>query len=234
MLADRLLEHVLSFTLKGVKLPKGVGVLDPFNGAHGSEVRRIVTEFHRKFLGDDQPRLLMLGINPGRLGAGSTGLSFTDTKRCESDLGIAVNGLRTHEPSSDFFYRMIRAGGGADVFYRKVYVHAICPLGFVKLGAKGTGTNLNYYDDADLEHAVTPYVEDWLRKLVSCGMRTDAVIIIGTGKNAAFFGRLNERLGLFREVKTLEHPRFVMQYRAKQLDTYIQRYLDALGELNAR
>ena len=154
MLADRLLEHVLSFSLKGVQLPEGVGILDPFSGEHGSEVKRIVTEFHRKFYSDAQPRLLMLGINPGRLGAGSTGLSFTDTKRCVSDLRIAVSGMRTHEPSSDFFYRMIRAAGGAQEFYSRVYVHAICPLGFVKLGAKGSITNLNYYDDADLERAV--------------------------------------------------------------------------------
>ena len=146
MLADRLLEHVLSFSLKGVRLPKGIGVLDPFNGPHAEEVRRIVTIFHRKYYSDERPRTLMLGINPGRLGAGSTGLSFTDTKRCESDLGIPVHGLRTHEPSSDFFYRMVRAAGGAQAFYSTVYVHAICPLGFVK-----DGVNLNYYDDKVLE-----------------------------------------------------------------------------------
>ncbi|MEZ4808042.1 MAG: DUF4918 family protein, partial [Flavobacteriales bacterium] len=106
MLADRLLQHVLSFSLNDVALPSGIGVLDPFHGAHAPEVRRIVERFHRTYYTDERPRTLMLGINPGRLGAGSTGLSFTDTKRCESDLGIPVKGLRTHEPSSDFFYRM--------------------------------------------------------------------------------------------------------------------------------
>ena len=223
MLADRLLQHVLSFSLKDTTLPKGVHVLDPFNGPHAEEVRRIVTTFHRKYYSDDRPRTLMLGINPGRLGAGSTGLSFTDTKRCESDLGIPVQGLRTHEPSSDFFYRMVRAAGGADVFYGKVYVHAICPLGFVK-----GGINLNYYDDKALEKAVTPFVEDWLRTLVGCGMRTDKVICIGTGRNATFFNKLNERLGLFKRIMALEHPRYVMQYKARSIDTYIDRYLAAL------
>ncbi|MFZ1692667.1 MAG: uracil-DNA glycosylase family protein [Flavobacteriales bacterium] len=223
MLADRLLQHVLSFSLADVKLPKGVGVLDPFNGLNAAEVRRIVTAFHRKYYSDEEPRTLMLGINPGRLGAGSTGLSFTDTKRCESDLGIPVNGLRTHEPSSDFFYRMVRAAGGADAFYRRVYVHAICPLGFVK-----SGVNLNYYDDKMLEKAVTPFVENWLRTLVQCGMRADSVLIIGTGKNAAYFCKLNERLRLFRRIIALEHPRYVMQYKARSLDLYIDKYLAAL------
>jgi len=229
MLADRLLKHVLSFSLKGVPLPNGVGVLDPFNGEHADEIRRIVTLFHKKYFSDDRRRVLMLGINPGRLGAGSTGLSFTDTKRCESDLGIPVNGLRTHEPSSDFFYRMIRAGGGPDAFYGKVYVHAICPLGFVKAGPQGKEINLNYYDDRALEEAVTPFVSNWLRTLITCGMRTDVAFCIGTGKNAAYFEKLNARLGLFDRMIALEHPRFVMQYKAKQIDLYINKYLDQLA-----
>lgn len=234
MLADRLLRHVRSFSLDGIELPKDVGVLDPFHGAHGEEVRRIVTTFHRKYCSDDDPRLLMLGINPGRLGAGSTGLSFTDTKRCESDLGIPVQGIRTHEPSSDFFYRMVRAAGGADVFYRAVYVHAVCPLGFVRTGSNGGPVNLNYYDDKALEQAVTPFVERWLHTLVHCGMRTDTVLCIGTGKNATYFNRLNDRLGLFERVVALEHPRYVMQYKARQLDHYVDRYLQALQAAERR
>ncbi|WKZ64853.1 MAG: DUF4918 family protein [Flavobacteriales bacterium] len=231
MLAHRLLRHVLSFSLADAELPPGVGVLDPFNGPHAAEVKRIVTAFHRKYYSDDRPRTLMLGINPGRLGAGSTGLSFTDTKRCESDLGIPVHGLRTHEPSSDFFYRMVRAAGGAEAFYSRVYVHAICPLGFVKDGPNGTAINLNYYDDKALEMAVTPFVEHWLRTLVGCGMRTDLVLIIGTGKNAAYFSKLNERLGLFERIIALEHPRYVMQYKARSIDIYIDKYLAALEAL---
>lgn len=227
-LADRLLEHVLSFSLDETTLPDTVGVLDPFNGPQRDEVRRIVTLFHRKFYSDDRHRVLMLGINPGRLGAGSTGLSFTDTKRCEADLDIPVNGMRTHEPSSDFFYRMIRAYGGPGPFYDKVYVHAICPLGFVKDGPLGTPINLNYYDDKSLQKALTPFITNWLRTLVACGMRTDVVFCIGTGKNAAYFTELNKELKLFDRIITVEHPRYVMQYRTKTMDQYITKYVDGL------
>jgi hypothetical protein len=232
-LADHLLKHVLSFSLHEVDLPAGVGVLDPFNGPNADEVRRIVTLFHRKYYSDTRGRVLMLGINPGRLGAGSTGLSFTDTKRCESDLGLPVHGLRTHEPSSDFFYRMIRGAGGAQAFYDQVYVHAICPLGFVKPGPNGTEINLNYYDDKALEKAVTPFISDWLRTMVKCGMRTDVVFCIGTGKNAAYLEKLNDSLGLFDRVITLEHPRFIMQYKAKAVDTYVRKYVSALAHATA-
>ena len=232
MLADRLLQQVLSFSLNQVILPKGIGVLDPFNGPNADEVRRIVTLFHRTYYSDDRPRTLMLGINPGRLGAGSTGLPFTDTKRCESDLGIPVNGLRTHEPSSDFFYQMIRAVGGTEAFYQSVYVHSICPLGFVKTGPTGGYINLNYYDDKALECAVTPFVEQWLRTLIGCVMRTDTVLCIGTGKNAAYFNKLNDRLKLFDRIIALEHPRYVMQYKSKSMEAYIDKYVRALLDVS--
>lgn len=227
-LAEQLLPLVLNTSLTHVRLPAGVGILDPFNGEHAAEVRRIVTEFHKKFFSDHRLRTLMLGINPGRLGAGSTGLCFTDTKRCESELGIPVRGIRTHEPSSDFFYRMVRAASGPRAFYDRMYVSAICPLGFVKTGPKGKPINLNYYDDAALQAAITPFATGWLRSLIACGMKTDRVICIGAGKNLKFLEGLNAQHGFFKRIVALEHPRFIMQYKAKQVEAYVAKYLDAL------
>ena len=227
-LAEHLLPLILNASMEGVALSKGIGVLDPFNGEHAEEVRRIVTEFHRKFFSDERPRTLMLGINPGRLGAGSTGLCFTDTKRCESELGIPVNGIRTHEPSSDFFYRMVRAAGGPRAFYDRVYVSAICPLGFVKDGPKGTPINLNYYDDSALQKAIMPFAVEWLRTLIACGMSTDRVICIGTGQNLKFLEGLNAKHGFFKRIVALEHPRFIMQYKAKQVEAYVDKYIAAV------
>lgn len=230
MLADRLLKEVRSFSLATAKLPAYIGVLDPFHGENADEVRRMVDTFHHRYYADDRPRLLMLGINPGRLGAGSTGICFTDTKRCETDLGIAVHGMRTHEPSSDFFYRVVRAAGGARAFYGRVYVQALCPLGFTRTGPKGTPVNLNYYDDAALQKAITPLVVRWVKHLIATGLRTDAMCCIGTGKNLAYLTKLNQEHGFFQRILPLEHPRFVMQYRYRQVDAYVDRYLAALAE----
>ncbi len=227
MLADQLLKEVFAFNLKKVQLPVGVGVLDPFNGEHAGQVRELVDLFHRKYYSDSVPRMLMLGINPGRLGAGSTGICFTDTKRCEADLGLPVQGMRTHEPSSDFFYRAIRAAGGAQAFYSKMYVQAICPLGFTRMGPKGTPLNLNYYDDAGLQEAITPVVTRWIKKLIATGMRTDIACCIGTGKNLAYLSKLNGQHGFFEHIVPLEHPRFVMQYRYKRIGEYVDKYVSA-------
>ena len=229
--ADRLLNLVHSISLDGIALPKGVHVLDPLRGDNSTEVERIVHDFHRKYFSDEQPRKLMLGINPGRLGAGSTGLCFTDTKRCESDLAIPVYGFRTHEPSSDFFYRVVRAMGGAEAFYRDVYVQAICPLGFTKAGPTGAQVNLNYYDDRALQEAITPFVVEWLKRLISMGMRTDNVFCIGNGKNLAYLGSLNAEHRFFERITALEHPRYIMQYKAKRADVYVAKYVAALQQL---
>ena len=230
-LADRLLDLLERTTLSPDVLPHDVQVLDPMRAENSKEVQRIVRLFHERYYTDDRPRLLMLGINPGRLGAGSTGLPFTDTKRCENDLDIAVNGFRTHEPSSDLFYRVVRRAGGAANFYRNVYVHSICPLGFVRQKANGTAVNLNYYDDKDLEAAVTPFLTDWLHALVACGMRTDTVLCIGTGKNQAFLERWNAQEKLFGRIVPLEHPRYIIQYKAREMDRYIDKYLTAISDL---
>ncbi len=230
MLVDRLLKEVFSFDLSKSKLPKDIDVLDPFNGENAEQVRHIVELFHRQYYSDERPRMLMLGINPGRLGAGSTGICFTDTKRCEADLGIPVEGMRTHEPSSDFFYRAVRAAGGPKAFYDRVYVQAICPLGFTHIGPKGTPLNLNYYDDANLQKAITPVVVQWLKDLIATGLRTDVMACIGTGKNLAYLKKLNAEHDFFDRIIPLEHPRFVMQYRYKTLEVYIDRYLAALVE----
>lgn len=232
MLADRLLKEVFAFDITKAKLPKRIGVLDPFNGEYAEQVRRNVELFHRRYYADEQPRMLMLGINPGRFGAGSTGICFTDTKRCEADLGIPVEGVQTHEPSSDFFYRMVRAAGGPEAFYGRVYVQSLCPLGFTQKGPKGTWVNLNYYDDPVLQKKITPLMVDWIHALIGTGMHTTLACCIGTGKNYTFMKKLNDKHGFFERIIPLEHPRFVMQYRYKRLEEYIDKYLAALLEVH--
>lgn len=73
----------------------------------------------------------------------------------------------------------------------------------------------------------------WVGRLIATGMRTDLACCIGTGKNFAFFSKLNEEHGFFRRIIPLEHPRFVMQYRYKRLEEYIGKYLAALEEAAA-
>lgn len=212
----------LSFT---GTLPDGIRVMNPF--AESGEVLEVSSAFYRKFYNDHAPRKLILGINPGRLGAGATGIPFTDTKRLEEKCGLRIDAY-LHEPSSVFVYEVIDAFGGVEAFYRSIYINSVCPLGFVRAGKNGKETNYNYYDSPDLADAVKPFILQSLKRQCTFGVDTARIFCLGTGKNYHFLSQLNREHRLFGEIVPLEHPRFVMQYRAKQKDAFVQKYVEAL------
>lgn len=211
------------------QLPEGFGILDPFRGPSADVIWRINTAFYKRFYSDAAPRRLILGINPGRLGAGLTGIPFTDTKRLTEDCGIACPELHSHEPSSVFVYRVIHAMGGPGAFYSRFLISSVCPLGFLYHKANGRPVNANYYDSAALSTAVMPFIEQSLRTHVAMGLRTDVVFCLGAGDNFRALTAIDKRLGLFGRIVPLDHPRYIMQYRAKMMDEYVERFINLLN-----
>ncbi|MFN5170617.1 MAG: uracil-DNA glycosylase family protein [Cyclobacteriaceae bacterium] len=202
------------------RLPKGFAVMNPYRDLATLDVCR---KFYGQFYHDDHPRTLMLGINPGRFGSGVTGISFTDPVKLEQNLGITNPFAKKPELSSDFIYRMIDAYGGPRLFYGQFFVSALSPLGFLL-----NGKNVNYYDDARLEKAATPFIIRSVEQLLGMGPHREVVFCIGEGENLRFLTRLNETHGWFGRLVGLPHPRFVMQYRRKRLAEFIDLYLRAL------
>ena len=92
----------------------------------------------------------ILGINPGRHGAGVTGIPFTDSKCLQQHCGIDPGTLQTREVSAEFMYEMITAYGGSAAFYSDFYINSPCPLGLLRQNGKGNWVNCNYYDSASL------------------------------------------------------------------------------------
>lgn len=192
------------------------------------EVQQYVNLFLRKFYDDQCKRIFLLGINPGRLGGGLTGISFTDPYALKNYCGIHNRLPAQRELSSDFIYQVILAFGGAEHFFQHFFMSAVCPLGFVK-----DSRNFNYYDDPGLLKLVTPFIRSTLQQQIAFGANRKELVCIGTGNNAGFLESLNMELGYFEKVITLPHPRFIMQYRRKQAADYIQSYVDTLkGCLN--
>ena len=196
-----------------------------------SEVLRITGEFYRKFYNDPHPRYLIMAINPGRFGAGVTGIPFTDTERLEKVCGIKHNLSSTHEPSSVFVYEMIKTYGGTHAFYRDFYITSVCPLGFVKENEKGKEVNFNYYDSRELEKTVTPFIIQNLERQLQFSLEKDKCICWGRGKNFRFLSGLNAKYKFFKEIIPLDHPRFIMQYKANERKEYINHYLRTFREV---
>ncbi|MCO6496850.1 MAG: SMUG2 DNA glycosylase family protein [Chitinophagaceae bacterium] len=206
------------------KLPKGFDVINPFRD--NPETMEVMERFYKRYYHDNKSRRFLIGINPGRKGAGVTGVPFTDTKRLENVCGIPMKSARTHEPSSMFIYDMIEAYGGPEKFYGDFYINSPFPLAIVRL-KKGKWLNANYYDDTKLFNAVEDFMIESLKKHVSLGLKTDKVYSLGI-KNTDFLKKLNEKAHLFGEIIPLEHPRFIQQYKSKEKELYIAKYLELL------
>jgi uracil-DNA glycosylase len=204
-------------------LPEGVEIMHPYREEAAWQA---ATRFYHRYYGEQQRRVLLLGINPGRFGAGVTGVPFTDPIRREQVCGIPNDFVKKQELSSLFVYDVADAYGGPAAFYRHFFVTAVCPLGFVR-----NGRNMNYYDDKALLAACEPFIVATIRhQLIMLGSPARCACL-GDGTNYKHLQKLNERYGFFEQIIPLPHPRWVMQYRRKQKDVFVQQYVKVLREL---
>jgi len=211
-------------------LPERIRVMNPFRET-GGLVTGITRQFYHRYYHDQRKRYLILAINPGRFGAGATGIPFTDTKHLKEICGIDAGMESTHEPSSVFVYDMIKAYGGPEKFYSDFYITSVCPLGFVRLNDHGKEVNFNYYDSKKLEKAVLPFIIRNLQAQLRFNINTQTCICWGKGKNHQFLQKLNKEYFFFKEIEVLEHPRYIMQYRAKQKSAFIEKYLEVFKKI---
>ncbi|MFM8917522.1 MAG: uracil-DNA glycosylase family protein [Bacteroidota bacterium] len=200
-------------------LAKGYSVIYPYSDP---EVKRVLRIFCDTFYSDTAERVLMLGINPGRFGAGISGVPFTDPYALEVDCGVDNGFEKRRELSSSFIYDMIDAFGGTKLFYKHVLLSSVCPLGFLN-GTK----NFNYYDSQKLIQKTSGFIHWSLSEHMKMGVRTDKVIVL-VKKNASFLSNYETFSKIFGEVLVLDHPRFIMQYRSKRKSEYISAYLKAI------
>lgn len=226
--AQSILEFLDQLSLDHLAFPDGIRVMNPFKGERAAVISECTSAFYSKFYQDKKKRHLVLGINPGRLGAGATGLPFTDTKRLNDDCGIRMDDFSSHEPSSVFIYEMIKAFGGPKKFYNKFYISSVCPLGFVKPNKAGREVNFNYYDDEKVFDLIKTYIIEQLHLQFEFGLKRDKCFCLGTGKNYKYLNILNEEFDLFEKIIPLEHPRYIIQYKTKSKSMYIQKYLNHL------
>jgi hypothetical protein len=201
-------------------LPPGIEIMNPYANPVALSY---VTQFYQRFYGDHKNRRIIFGINPGRFGAGVTGVPFTDPIRLANVCAIDNNFQKRPELSSLFVYEMIEAYGGAGSFYGDYFITALSPLGYVK-----EGRNLNYYDDRQLIEASQQFIVVSIQQQVEMLNPGQIAWCLGEGMNYRIFNKLNEHYKFFSEIIPLPHPRWIMQYRRKSMSEYVKMYLDAL------
>ena len=216
--ADRVLQFYKNLHIQQC-LPKEVEILNPYQDEN---TFMLCEKFYRKYYSDYNDRTLIFGINPGRFGGGLTGIPFTDPIKLQQNCEIANDLPKKVELSADFIYKMINAYGGPDQFYKDFYITAVSPLGFIK-----GGKNLNYYDIRDLQNSITSFIIDCFEKQISFGVNTKVCYCLGEGENFKFISKLNQTHNFFENIIPLSHPRFIMQYRRKRMDEFVEKYFEA-------
>jgi hypothetical protein len=210
-------------TLKpGFVLPEGISIMNPYKEPVAWQ---LASSFYEKFYGDSHPRTFIFGINPGRFGAGMTGVPFTDPIRLQEKCGIPNDLKRLPELSSQFIYEMIDGYGGPAAFYGQFFFTALSPLGYTM-----NGKNLNYYDDKNLLKASEPYMLDCIRWQLDNMPAISTCFCLGEGENFKQFTRLNEKHRFFENIIPLPHPRWIMQYRRKKIEEYVELYVQKLKD----
>jgi hypothetical protein len=221
--ANQLLDFLRNFPLPTV-LPDGVEARSPFREP---AVYELLSQFAHKFYTGSQPRVAVLGINPGRLGMGRTGVAFTDPTALTEFCGITHDLPRQRpETSTQFVYKVIMEMGGPAAFYEHFYVGSLYPLVLLK-----AGLNHNYYDSPALIKSLWPDIQLSLRQQMEVlGLRRDVAVSLGK-RNGDFFKRLNGELGLFDRIIILDHPRYLMQYKSRNTAANVAHYVETLGQL---
>ena len=228
MLYQEILDFYHALSLDQSGMPDKVRVMNPYRDEETKdEVGRLLEVFHKKYFNDRKPRGIILGINPGRKGAGLTGIPFTDSPALKEVCDIDTE-IETRETSSEFVYKLVQAYGGPQAFYGDWFIGAACPLGFLHLNDRGNWINWNYYDQEELYEAVKPFMKEQLMQQKALCGGPESAIVWGTGKNMKYLQKLNKEYGIFKELIPLEHPRFVMQYRRKRLEEYLGKFSKVL------
>jgi hypothetical protein len=215
-------ESVLEF-FDSLDIPDSGQDVEFINSYGDPAVKSVVSQFYLKYFNDVNPRTFIIGINPGRFGGGLTGISFTDPIVLSEVCDIPNNLGHQKELSSRFIYTMIDAFGGPLSFYSKFYLTALFPLAIVK-----NGKNYNYYDTPNLLKYLEDHIVSSLREQIKCGAVRERAICLGK-RNFKEMKRINDKHQLFGHLEVVEHPRYIMQYKLKQLPQYIEQYLKVLN-----
>ncbi len=224
IIGDKIVRFNQNLNFDGI-LPEGYIVLNPF--LDNTEALFVMKSFYQKYYSDNNPRTLILGINPGRNGAGVTGVPFTDTKRLSDYCDIKMNSAQTHEISSVFIYDMIQSFGGVEKFYKQFYFNSPFPLAILRKTVKNKLVNANYYDSDQLFEYTKPFMIKCLKNHIEIAGTSKTVFVLGK-KNSYFISLINKEAKLFENIVVLDHPRFIQQYRSKSKDLYIKQYIDIL------
>ncbi|MCE5361045.1 uracil-DNA glycosylase family protein [Candidatus Igneacidithiobacillus taiwanensis] len=190
--------------------------------SHGIQVlqdclanRSWLEAFWQHYVPDPLPQTVILGLNPGRFGAGQTGIPFVDFRSLSALLPEASLPKQDSEPSATFFHRVVQHIG-AEKFYRMFYVSNVSAVGYLR-----DGKNCNY---PDLPELARPTVARNFAEEMGL-LRPKRIIALGREVEASAQALFPD--GSVR-ISHLPHPSWIMTYRLREAQSWVRRYAQML------
>ncbi|MHB1301481.1 MAG: uracil-DNA glycosylase family protein [Burkholderiales bacterium] len=174
-----------------------------------------IDAFWQRFYGEGIPRIMVCGINPGRFGAGKTGIPFLDFM----SLSKLIPGIERQdsEKSASFFFEVVRSFG-AETFFHTFYVSNFSSVGYLR-----DGTNLNYHDLPDVAREIVE--RNFLEEIET--IHPTHVISLGKEVHESVRNLLPASIDCSLR---LPHPSWVATYRANETNQWVSRYREVLGK----
>jgi hypothetical protein len=79
--------------------------------------------------------------------------------------------------------------------------------------------------------SLKPQILKTFKQQIDFGANDKYVISFGK-RNAEYVKEINDEIGYFKEIIIFDHPRFIMQYRLKKLDEYLDKYTKIFSKVS--
>lgn len=180
-----------------------------------------IEKYYDKYVDFDSDKIVLCGLNPGRFGAGLTGVPFIDFK----SLSKMLSNIKKDdgESSAQFFFELVKKFG-IEKFYKICYVTNISKFGYSK---KSSAKNVNY-------PKLPNSAQDWLFKrfIEEMNLIKPKVIIPLSDDVAKTLKVLTQAQQLdYKIAPKLNHPAWVMTYKKKDKNLWLQKYYETIMSL---
>ena len=169
-----------------------------------------IKDFNSMYYSNRLPKVVLCGINPGRFGAGKTGIPFIDF----NSLSQMIDNIHENdsENSATFFYQVI-SEIGVKRFYETFYVTNLSWVGYSK-----SEKNFNYYQ---LSPPVKQFIYEMFKKEMEI-VSPKTIISLGNEVKKSI-NTIFSDTGIDISNK-LPHPSYCAMYNNKQKckDKYIE------------
>lgn len=186
-----------------------IGIIDDFK----YNIENI-QKFYDKYYSKKIPKTVICGINPGRFGAGKTGIPFIDFKSLSKLIDCKES--EYSENSAGFIFDVIELYG-REAFFDNFYLTNFCSIGFIK-----DSKNFNYYYGLP-EMASKTIEKNFIEEMRI--VAPSAIISLSVDVQDSV-----SKLSDFSTLKKdrLPHPSWVTTYRSNDICYWRDKYLGTL------